>query len=296
MSSSVRLLIAFAEAAQQRSFARAARELGLSPSAVVKSVARLEQGLGVRLFQRTTRQIQLTQAGEALFQRCRRVLAELADLEQAAAAASGSVSGVLRLDLPITYGKQVIVPVLARLTREHPGLALDLRFSDAFVDVVQAGLDAVVRIGDTRDSRLIARVFDHERLGVFAAPAYLSERGTPKSVVTLGRHEWLRFRLPSSGRRRPIELGVRGKRVELEPGGKFTLDDGEALIAAARSGLGLLQAPRYMADQALARGELVEVLERFEPRPLPIAIVFASRRDVPARLRVLIEALGELHR
>ena len=163
--SSLRLLLVFSEAARRGSFAAAARELGLSSSAVVKGVARLELALRMRLFHRTTRRIRLTQEGEALFERCRRILAEVEELERAAANVSQLATGVLRIDAPVTYGRQVVLPVLARLAADNPGLEIDLRLSDVYADVISSGLDAVVRAGEVADSQLIAHAFDSQHVG-----------------------------------------------------------------------------------------------------------------------------------
>jgi LysR family transcriptional regulator, regulator for bpeEF and oprC len=290
-SSSVSRLLAFSAAARHASFAAAARELTLSPSAVVKSVARLERELGVRLFHRTTRKLRLTEEGDALFQRCLRVLAELADLQTAVANTRG-VSGTLRLDVPVAYGKLVVLPLLAALGLRHPVLGIDVRLSDAFNDPIEGGYDAVVRIGGAHDSRLIARVVDHSEIGVFAAPDYLALHEEPRQLSSLKDHNCLGYRLANSGRGRAWQFRVGGQPHEIQPSFRHLISDGEGLVAAAVVGLGLIQVPRFMAIPASEAGSLREVLRPFEPEPLPISVQFASRRQVPARLRVFIEALS----
>jgi DNA-binding transcriptional LysR family regulator len=294
--SSVRLLLAFAESARRASFAAAARELGLSPSAVAKSVARLEADLNLRLFHRTTRRVALTQEGEELYERCRRVLDELGELEQLAASAATEPAGVLRIDVPVTYGKQVLIPVLAALAQRHPALRLDVQLSDRYADVIGAGLDAVVRIGALDDSRLVARVFDRQHLGVYGAPGYLRQRGRPQVPADLAQHDCVVFRMPSTGRVRPWQFAVRGKPVALMPPDRYGMNDGEGIVAAAIAGLGLAQVPDYMAAPAVAAGQLEEVMVRHRPKPLPIALVYPTRRHLPLRLRVLIDALVALGR
>ena len=174
--SSLRLLVVFLEAAQHGSFAAAARELGLSSSAVVKGVARLEVSLRVRLFHRTTRSIRLTQEGEALFERCRRILAEVEDLEPATGNVSDLATGVLRVDAPVVYGRRVRLPVLARPASANPEIKIDLRLLDVYADLMTSGLDAVVRVGEVADSNLINHTFDSLHLGVFGSHAYLARR------------------------------------------------------------------------------------------------------------------------
>jgi len=288
----MRLLQAFAEAARQRSFARAARELGLSPSAVAKSVLRLEQQLRLRLFQRTTRRVTLTQEGEAFYARCRRVLDELAELSLVAAQAAGAPAGTLRIDAPITYGKKVIVPLAARLVARHPELRLDLRLSDHFTDVIGSGVDAVVRIGAIADQRLVARRIGEQQLAVYGAPQYLERRGTPRRPKDLQGHDCVVFQMPTSGRHRPWEFRVKRRPLVLHPAPRHVVNDGEGLVSAACAGLGLVQLPDLIAESAVRKGALAEVLAAYRPAPMPISVVFPTSRHMPPRLRAFIDALA----
>ena len=291
IGSSVRLLQAFAEAARQHSFAKAARELGLSPSAVAKNVLRLEQQLRVRLFQRTTRRVMLTQEGEQFYARCRRVLDELGELSLAAAEAVRAPAGTLRVDVPVTYGRKVIVPIAARLAARHPDLRLDIRFSDQFTDVIASGVDAVVRIGEIADTRLVARRIGQQQLVVYGAPQYLRRRGWPRKPQDLKAHDCLVFQLPSSGRYRPWEFMVKRKPVVLHPAPRHVLNEGEGLVSAASAGLGLVQVPDVIAEDAVKAGALEEVLAAHRPKPMPISVVFPTSRHMPPRLRAFIDAL-----
>ena len=288
---SLRLLQAFAACAQQRSFARAARELGLSPSAVTKAVRRLEEQMKLRLFQRTTRRVTLTQEGEELYARSRRVLEELEGLALLAAGRGDAPTGVLRLDLPITYGKKIVLPVLARLVREHPSLRLEIRLSDQFADVVGSGVDAVVRVGEVADTRLVARRIDRQQLAVYGTPQYLRRRRPPRRPAEIASHECIVFQMPSSGRRRPWEFRARNQRLALHPAPAHVVNDGEGLLSAACAGLGLIQIPDLIAADAVRAGTLVEVLQAYRPATMPISVVFASHRHMPARLRLFIDAM-----
>jgi LysR family transcriptional regulator, regulator for bpeEF and oprC len=284
-------MAAFAETVRQGSFAAAARELGLTPSAVAKSVARLEADLGLRLLHRTTREVSLTSDGHGLFERCRRIVDELDALRADAEGVRGEPSGTLRLNAPVTYGRKVLVPQLARLAARHPRIALDVTFSDRFADVVKEGFDAAVRIGHLRDSTLVARPIAQQRLVVCASPLYLESAGRPTKPDALSGHRCLVFRMPSTGRVRPWEF-VAGRRPHaLTPRSTVTMNDGEALVATAVAGLGLVQVPDLMAEDELRAGRLVEVLKSFRPPPLPIALVYPSSRQVTPRLRALIDAL-----
>lgn len=285
--------VAFSETAKHGGFAGAARELGVSPSAVAKNVARLESDLGLRLFHRTTRKVALTSEGHELFERCRRIVDEIDALRDDAAGARAEPSGTLRLNVPITFGKRVVVPKLAELVRRHPKIALDVSFTDRYADLVSEGLDASIRVGPLADSTLVARPFASQTMLVCASPAYLRERGTPRTPEALERHRCLVARLPTTKRLRAWRLARDGAALEVSPPPAAIFDDGEAMVAAAVASMGLVQVPNYMADEAIARGELVEVLRRFRTPPMPIALVYPSARRVTPRLKALIEVLTD---
>jgi DNA-binding transcriptional LysR family regulator len=286
---SLRLLLVFGEAAKHRSFARAARELGLSASAVTKSV----QQVKLRLFQRTTRRVALTQEGEQFNARCRRVLEELEALAALAAGSAQAPAGVLRIDVPVTYGKKVVLPVLARLAREHPQLRFELRLSDQFADLIGSGIDAVVRIGNAADRRLVARRIDQQQLAVYGSPQYLARRRRPRRPAELPLHECIVFQMPSSGRHRPWEFQAKGRRIALHPSPAHVLNDGEGMVGAACAGLGLIQVPDLIAAEAVSAGALEEVLAAYRPPPMPISVVFPTHRHMPLRLRLFIDAMVE---
>lgn len=287
------LIVSFASAARHASFARAARELALSPSAVAKNIARLEAQLGMRLFHRTTRQVTLSQDGEDIYGRCQRILEDMESLEGAAADARSGPRGTLRIDMPVTYGRLFVQPVLIELMTRHPALKIDARFSDQVVDIVKEGLDAAVRIGPLADSSLVGRVFDQQFVWTYASPAYLEHHGRPGSPEELAKHCCLLFRLPSSGRDRPWQFRAGKRDFSLLPESGVRLGEGEALVQAAAAGLGIVQVPTYLAEQEAKRGELVEILEKYRPSPLPISLVYPSNRHVPSRVRALADALAE---
>jgi DNA-binding transcriptional LysR family regulator len=293
---SLQQLAAFTETAKHGSFAAAARETGSAPSTLAKAVARLEQALGVKLFHRTTRQVSLTPDGERLFGRCQRLLAEIEELHADASGVREAASGTLRIDVPIVIGRRLLLPLLARMTQRHPALALDLRLQDGYVDLVKEGIDVAVRVGALRDSSLVARRFGTQGMVLVASPAYLEARGTPKRLDQLAGHDALLFRMPSTGRDRPWQFRQRGQAVELHPTSRVRINDGEALVEAARLGLGLAQLPDSFVEQELARGELVEVLPGARPERAPVSIVYPGARLVPLRVRLLLEELEALRR
>ena len=286
--------LAFAQVARRSGFAAAARDLGESPSTLAKSVARLETSLGVKLFHRTTRQVSLTADGERLFHRCERLLAEFEDLKADAAGARVAPSGVLRVALPVCYGRRFVLPLLAGLQREHAALSFEVRMQDGFADLVRDGVDIAVRMGELRDSTLVARRIDTQHLVMVASPAYLAAHGTPRRLEDLAGHRAVVFRMPTSGRNRPWQLRQGRRTVEMHPACAIQLNDTEALGAAARLGLGLCQLPDNIVLDEVASGDLVEVLEAHRPAPMPINAVVPSGRLVPPRVRVTLAALETL--
>jgi DNA-binding transcriptional LysR family regulator len=290
----VQQFIAFAETAKHGGFAAAGRELGMTPSTIAKAVGRLEAGLGVRLFHRTTRQVRLTPDGERLYQRCQRVLAEVEELQAEASGTRATVTGTLRIDMPVFYGKHFVLPLLADLMKRHPALRIDARLSDSWVDLLREGSDLAVRIGALRDSTLVARRVDQQSLVLCASRAYLASRGTPRRVEDLASHDAIAFRLPSSGRDRPWQFRQRGVGVEVQPQPRVRVNETEGLVAALRLGMGFCQVPDMLVRDELQRGELIELLPSCRPEPMPIHVVHPAGRLLPARVRVALDALARL--
>ncbi|WIT13629.1 LysR substrate-binding domain-containing protein [Paucibacter sediminis] len=286
--------IAFAQTARYGGFAAAARAQGVAPSTLAKAVARLEAVLGVKLFHRTTRQVTLTPDGERLFERCQRVLDEVESLQAEASGTRGTPTGVLRIDLPVFYGKRFVMPLLAQLLQQHPALQLDLRLTDLQVDLVREGVDLAVRIGQLRDSTLVARRVDQQGLVLCASAAYLARRGTPRRVDDLHAHDAVVFRVPSTGRDRPWHFRQRGVALEHLPRAHVRVNETEGLLEALKLGLGLCQVPDLLVQDELARGELVELLPACRPPSMPIHIVYPSNRLLPSRVKAAIEALEAL--
>ena len=287
---------AFAGTVKHGSFAAAARESGSSPSTLAKAVARLEAGLGVRLFHRTTRHVSLTPDGERLYRRCERLLAEVEELQAEASGVRESPSGTLRIDLPIVLGRRWILPVLARMSRRHPQLALDVRLHDGYVDLVKEAIDVAIRVGPLKDSTLVARPLASQAMVLVASAGYVRERGTPRRIEDLAKHDAVLFRMPTSGRDRPWQFRHRGRPTEMTPPSRVRLNDGEGIVEACRLGLGIAQLPDYFVRDELARGEFVELLPSLRPAPLPVSIVYPAARLVPQRVRAFIDEVEALRR
>ena len=286
-------LQAFVHAAEARSFARAARALGLTASGVGKSIARLEAELGVQLLSRTTRRVSLTDDGVVFLEHCRRILDELELARSSVSNRRGAVRGRLRVSLPSTLGKNVIVPRLPELLRRHPELTLDMQLSDRWVNLVEDAVDVALRIGVLNDSSLVARTIGKQQVISVAAPGYLRGK-TLATHADLAWHACLTFRLPTSGRERPWRFQDEAEAVELRPRARLILDDGEALVEAARAGLGVTQVPSYMAAAAIADGSLLEVLADQRPPPDPLHAVHAGRRNSRPAVRAFIDFIAAI--
>lgn len=287
-------MLAFAETARRAGFAAAARELGLTASAVAKSVARLEQDLGLRLFHRTTRKVALTSDGQSLFARCERIVDEMQALRDEAAGTRAEPSGRLRINVPITFGKRRVVPALAELRAKSPRIELEVSFTDRYADLVGEGFDAVVRVGALKDSSLVSRRIGEHQLVAVASPSYVAKHGTPSRPADLIKHVCMAFRVPSSGRIYPWQFRDGRRVLQFSPDARVAMDDGEGLVAAAVASIGLAQVPNYMAEDELAEGRLVEVLATYRPPPIPLSVVYLSSRAMTPRLRALIDVLSTM--
>ncbi|WP_447555020.1 LysR family transcriptional regulator [Vreelandella sp. EE22] len=283
---------AFVQTVRQGGFAAAGRKLGLSASAVGKSVTRMEQRLGVKLLSRTTRSVVLTDIGETVFSRYNHVLELLKEVDLLAGQNAQTLSGTLKFDLPKVYGARVIGPMLARFASLHPGISLDIRLNDEVCHLVEEQVDLAVRIGPVADSSLIARPLDRQRLVVVASPAYLERYGAPLKPQALVEHQCLGFRNASTGRIRPWQFNDEsGLDASVTLDHRYRFDEGIAVKRAAEAGLGAAQLPSYMVRRAVKEGTLVRLLDDFCPSPMPIQLIYARESKHNARLRALVNFL-----
>ena len=285
-------LAAFVRTAQTESFVAAGRQLGVSASAVGKSVARLEVRLGVRLFQRSTRRICLTEEGRLFYQRCQHVLNDIDDAEALLSRAAETPRGRLRISV-ITMGYRFLIPVLAEFMRRYPQIELDLDFDDRIVDMIDDGFDAVIRSGDLPDSRLMARRLGSFRAGLFASPDYLRIHGTPRHPRDLERHACVQFRNHTSGKLQkwPMRIDPGEKEPRLPAG--FVCNNAEALLAAAVHGLGIAYMPTFLARDAVGSGALVPLLDHYMVLQGQFCLLWPSSRQMTPRLRVFVDFLCE---
>jgi DNA-binding transcriptional LysR family regulator len=291
------LLDSFVAAADEASFSAAARRLGLTPAAVSKSVARLEAGLGVRLFQRSTRSLSLTAEGERLYRQIRLPWTEigdaLADLRQDA----GKPAGTLKVAMAPAVGRMYFVPLLAGFLERYPDVVPDLHFDNRQVDLIAEGFDVAIGGGVELTDALVARELAVARSVLVAAPSYLQRFPAPAEPEQLSRHRGLLRRALGSGRLMPWTLkNDAGSEVVANVRPVAVLDDPEAIARAAASGLGIAMLPMPHALPLLESGELVRVLPAWHGLNRPLSIYYSSRKLLPAKVRVFVDYVVEQFR
>ena len=281
----------FVRVAQRRSFVRAAKELGITQSGVSNAILRLEERLGLRLLARTTRHVGLTEDGAAFYERCRHILADLEEAEQVLTQARIEPVGALRLDLPLAFGRIKVVPLLGAFRARFPRLDLEVSFTDRFVDLVEEGIDVAVRVGELRDSSLIARRLTESPLRVVGSPRHLAEHGIPRTIEEIDPTLCIPYAIRDSRVVREWRFERDGKPVIVTPKGPLTVTDGTALVAAAVEGHGLAQINDYASDEAVTSGALVPLLEEFTARPVPIWLIYPQTRHLSPKVRAFVDFL-----
>ncbi len=283
----------FAQVVEAGSFSAAGRQLGLAPSSVSRQINDLEEELGARLLQRTTRKLSLTEAGRLYYERATKIVIEVDEAKLAVAQIDGAPSGVLRLSVPSSLGRLHVVPAVAAFQERFPAIHVVLSMTDRLVDLVEGGFDLAIRVGRLRDSSLIARKIGSGCRLVCASPKYLDKAGVPKSPSDLGDHNCLMFR-SHPGTNIWRFRGPKGV-TEVRVSGGFYADNGEALTAAAVAGLGLILVPDWLVGIEIEQGLLRRVLPRHPvvPDASPLYAVYAHQRHLPPKVRALVDFLVE---
>ncbi|WP_372360687.1 LysR family transcriptional regulator [Xanthomonas sp. NCPPB 1325] len=287
-------IIAFARAASLGSYTAAARSLSVSPSAISKSVQRLEERLGIRLFTRTTRSLTLTPEGHDLHDKALKLLRDAEEIEQAAAAARSEPAGVLRITAPLPVGIHLIAPFLPKFRERYPALSVDLRLNDQFSDLVEEGIDVAIRIGRLADSRLIARKLASNTVCTFASPAYLARRVAPERPEDLESHDCVNVRFQSSGQplRWPFRMGKHV--VEIAPSPAIIVDNTDAVATAIVAGGGIGILPIFIAMAFVERGALVPVLKDYWVERNDIVALWPESRRGSPNVKVFMKFLEEI--
>lgn len=287
----------FCLAAELSSFTAAATAAGVTPAAVSRSVSRLEARLGVRLFIRTTRRIRLTDGGQAYFEQCRHALAQLVEAERAVTGQQSNPSGLVRISMPTPYAHYRVLPLLPVFRARYPEVHFEVHLSNRNIDFAGEGYDLAIRGRDQADSSLIVRKLEDAELVVVAAPAYLARAGTLRTLDDLGSHDCVQFELPSSGRKIPWLFRQGGKDLELLTAGAYSCsEDLMSGVTLARHGAGLFQTYRYIAEEALRDGSLIELLPVFGGRSRPFSLLYPHGRHLASRVRIFIDFLLESRR
>ncbi len=280
----------FVQAAEARSFSEAGRVLGISSSAVGKSVARLEERLGVRLLHRSTRSITLTSEGTLFLERCRRILCEVEAAKLELLVTRQAPQGKLRVSLPLASG--LVMPALTAFMHRYPAIELDVDFSDRLVDVIEDGFDAVIRTGEPTDSRLISRALGTFKLLLVASPRYFAARGTPRVPADLKDHACLQHKFPSTGKFESWPLRMPEGEAEPVLLASMVCNTTEALFHVARDGLGIACLPDFMVHDAIAAGELVRVLDDYNYHQGTFRMLWPSSKHLAPKLRAFIDFMG----
>ncbi|MDR0212204.1 MAG: LysR family transcriptional regulator [Pseudomonas putida] len=283
---------AFLASAKTGSFTAAATSLGLTRSAVGKSIVRLESRMGLRLLNRTTRKLSLTDEGAVVYDRWRQILDDLEEVDAAMAQRKNQPTGTLRLTAPLSFGQRHILPLIDHFLKQWPALRADILFNDRFVDLIEEGIDVAIRIGGLKDDSLIlSRTIGWQQFVTCASPAYLEQRGTPLAPRDLAEHDTIFV----SGSQRPTPWRFQTDNgLYLHEGpGRLHIDSSEALREAALSGFGLIHLPTYITGEDLRAGKLVEVLQPYRAEPDPIRLIYPSKRHLSPRTRAFIDLLVE---
>jgi len=284
---------AFNRIVESGSFVGAAERLGLSTSSLSRLVAELEQHLGTRLLNRTTRRLSLTESGQTYYERCVTLLADLAEAESIAGQAAAEPRGTVRLTCSYSMAEQRVAPAIAAFAETHAQVKFELVVSDRVIDLVDEGFDLAIRAGAVGSDRLVARRLGSMRLLLCAAPSYLASHGTPSVPADLGRFNALTYAYATAPRQWRF-TDRSGQMHEVRVNGTLNANSGEALRSAAVGGLGIINEPDFMVQDAVERGELVRLLPEFESESGEIWAVYPSRRHLSLKVRLFVDHMARV--
>jgi LysR family transcriptional regulator for bpeEF and oprC len=283
----------FTRVVDTNSFTRAAETLDLPRASVTTIIQNLEAFLGTRLMHRTTRRLSLTLDGAAYYERCVRILADVEETEASFQSGNKKPHGKLRIDMPGSIGRLLVIPSLCEFHTRYPDIDLQLGLSDRPVDLLQEGVDCVVRVGALQDSSLVAR-----RIGLFegvtcAAPDYIERAGMPASLEDLDNHKAVNYFSSRTGRTLDWAFLVDGKEIEVKMKSIVSVNDADAYVTCGLEGFGLIQPALFMVLPHLRSGQLVEVLPELKPLPMPISVVYPHSRHLSPKVRVFVDWIAE---
>ena len=282
----------FCKVIETQSFTQAANQQNISVAMASKLVSQLEEHLKTRLLQRTTRKIVPTEAGMLYYQRCQAILLDLSEADSSISNMATSLQGNLLISVPRDFGLLYISPNLPKFIELHPNLHVEIEFEDKRVDLVTEGYDLALRIGYMQDSSLVARKISSSPMHFVASPSYLESRGTPLTPDDLEYHQGLLYKSSLNQVHWQSTKANQIQRYKIQS--KVVSNNGMALLEMTKAGLGISNAPDFFVKDALASGDLVEILSKYKQKPLDIYVVYPNRRHLPAKVRAFIEFLASL--
>lgn len=277
--------------ADRESFTRAADSLGIPKGSVSRQIQALENMLGTRLFHRTTRRVQLTQDGMVYYERARDLLMDLDELDGLFQHDPTSISGRLRIDMPVGLARGLVIPRLREFLQLYPGIELELSSCDRLVDVIREGFDCVVRVGHLKDSGLIARPIGKLTMVNCASPDYLARFGYPESLDDLSSHAVVHYTVNLGTRPQGFEVWIDNATRWIKTGGTLTVNSTETYQASCLAGLGIIQVPRIGVKSLLKQGSLIEILPQYRAEPMPVSLLYPHRRNLSRRVHLFMEWL-----
>lgn len=287
-------IVAFARVVEAKSFAGAAQTLGVTPSAMSKAISRLEQRLGAKLLHRTTRSLNLTDAGRAFYARCVDLMKRLEEAECEIACMLGRPAGRVRVGMPIGLSRTIVTPALPRFLEQHPELQVQVVTNDRIVDLIEEGIDVVLRVGELADSSLQARKLGMLDIVTVASPAFLAKHGVPRTPDELDPARCLGLVNMNTGQLRVWEFEKDGQQRRIEPTSRLTFNDTESLMVAAVGGAGYARSLRPVVAEAIAAGIVQEVLPDWYQGARPVSAVYARDRNPLAKVKVFVDFAAEL--
>jgi DNA-binding transcriptional LysR family regulator len=288
-----RLIRCFLAVVDHGSYSSAARVLSASPSTVSKTITRLESNIGLQLFQRSTRQLQLTEEGKEYALQVRTLIEQLNNCESNIKRGNDLPRGKLRINVPISFGRLYIRPLLKPFFQLYPKINIELSYNDKYVDIIEQGFDVCIRSGSLYDSRLIVRQLCPIDFLVCASPSYLKTHKAPINAQQFSQHKWIRFRFQQTGCLLPILMPGSSDHIEYDPDQSYIVDDGEAMAELCADGLGLTQTPHFIARNWLQNQAIVSLFPAFNPEKFGIYILYPKHKYLPNRVKVFVDFLIE---
>ncbi|SFC57625.1 LysR family transcriptional regulator [Pseudoalteromonas denitrificans] len=281
----------FTKVVQAKSFSEAARQLGVAKSAVSKQIRLLEDQIDVRLFNRSTRKLSLTEAGEIYYRHCEHIVNRAEFALDELHNYQNQPTGTLRISAPIPFGRTILIPVIKQLRELYPKLNVDLQLDDKIVNVVEQGIDLTLRVGALQDSNLIAKKLCDTPAVLIASPQYLVNYGLPNKPSALVNHQWLALSVQASPYAKTFFHKITGEKTSVSLQGNLSINSVESIIAAALNGLGVAMLAKVTIEELLKSGQLVSLLSDYQAAPVPIYAVYPHREYLPSKVKIFLKLL-----